>query len=113
MCFNFEPMKQVYLTFLLLSLSFLSYAGHEGSEKTTSKTVIGKITDLAGESIPGAKLIITQTGETFFADFDGNFKITVKTDVEYTVSINTIGYEVVEKKSSELGTFSAFSLKPL
>lgn len=106
-------MKKVLFTLFVLSLSFAGFAGHEGSEKNTTKTIVGKITDATGESIPGAKIVIPQTGETFFADFDGNFKITVKTDADYSVSINTIGYEVVEKKASQLSPFSDFSLKSL
>lgn len=106
-------MKKVIFTLLVLSFSFGAFAGHEGSEKNTTKTIVGKITDTKGESIPGAKIVISQTGETFFADFDGNFKITVKTDADYSVTINTIGYEVVEKKASQLSPFTDFSLKSL
>lgn len=106
-------MKKVLFTLLVLCFSFAGFAGHEGAEKKSTKTIVGKITDANGESIPGAKIIIPQTGETFFADFDGNFKITVKTDADYSISINTIGYEVVEKKASQLSPFSDFSLKSL
>ena len=106
-------MKNTVLTLLFLCIGLVGFAGNETTEKTSTKTVMGKITDASGESIAGAKIVIVQTGETFFADFDGNFKITLKTDKEYSISINTIGYEVIEKKASHLGTFSDFSLKAL
>ena len=106
-------MKNVVLTLLFLSFALVSFGGNEGSEKSSTKTIVGKIKGLSGESIAGAKITIVQTGETFFADLDGNFKITLKTDAEYSISINTIGYEIVETKASQLSPFSDFSLKPL
>lgn len=73
----------------------------------------GKITDVTGESIAGAKIIVNETGETFFADFDGNFKLSLKTDKAYTLSINTIGYKSLMVKSTNLSLFSDISLSPL
>jgi hypothetical protein len=106
-------MKKVIFSLLFLVGSLVSFAGNEGSEKNTSKTIVGKVTDATGESIPGAKIIIAQTGETVYADFEGNFKLTLKTDTDYSISINTIGYEVLEIQSSKLSSFSDFSLKSL
>ena len=79
----------------------------------TQKTIAGKITDASGEAIAGAKIIINETGETFFADLDGNFKLSVKTDKVYSLSINTIGYQPLEVKSNTLSSFSDLSLKEL
>lgn len=111
-------LKNLIYIFLLLSLSTISFAGNSDKEKTNpitigSKNVAGKITDATGEAIAGAKIIVNETGETFFADLDGNFKLSVKTDKVYSLSINTIGYQPLEVKSNNLSLFSEFSLQTL
>ena len=99
--------------FLFLSFSAVSFAGNSDKEKITLKTVSGKITDVTGESIAGAKIIINETGETFFADLEGNFKLSLKTDKVYSISINTVGFASLEVKSNNLSLFSELSLQPL
>ncbi len=110
-------MKNLLYILLFLSFSAVSFAGNNDKEKkavaVTIKTVTGKITDVSGESIAGAKITINETGETFFADLDGNFKISVKTDKVYSISVNTIGYQSLEVKSNTLSYFSDLSLKEL
>ena len=106
-------MKKLICIFLFLSLSAISFAGNSDKEKMTLKTVAGKITDVTGESIAGAKIIINETGETFFADLEGNFKLSLKTDKVYSISINTIGFASLEVKSNNLSLFSELSLQPL
>lgn len=106
-------MKNILYIFLFVALSTVSYAGNSDKEKLNSKVVAGRITDAYGESIPGAQILIPETGETFFADMDGNFKLSLKTDKDYSVKINTIGYEPLEVKASHLTAFSDLSLKSL
>jgi hypothetical protein len=106
-------LKKLIYIFLFLSLSAISFAGNSDKEKMTLKTVAGKITDVTGESIAGAKIIINETGETFFADLEGNFKLSLKTDKVYSISINTIGFASLEVKSNNLSLFSELSLQPL
>jgi len=106
-------LKKLIYIFLFLTFSAVSFAGNSDKEKTSIKTVAGKITDTAGESIAGAKIIIAETGETFFADFEGNFKISLKTDKVYSLSINTIGYQTLEVKSTNLSLFSDLALQAL
>ncbi len=110
-------MKNLVYIVLFLSFSAVSFAGNNDKEKksvaVTQKTVAGKITDAAGESIAGAQITINETGETFFADLDGNFKLSVKTDKVYSISVNTIGYQPLEVKSNTLSYFSALSLTEL
>ena len=105
-------MKNLVLC-LLLSLSTSVFAGNSDKEKALTRTLAGKIADTAGESLPGATLRISETGETFFADLDGNFKITVSSDKIYTISIQTIGHAPLQVKSSGLSAFSEISLSPL
>lgn len=106
-------LKKLLYIFLFLSSSTISLAGNSDKEKMTLKTVAGKITDVTGESIAGAKIIINETGETFFADLEGNFKLSLKTDKVYSISINTIGFASLEVKSNNLTLFSELSLQPL
>jgi hypothetical protein len=106
-------LKKLLYIFLFLSYSAISLAGNSDKEKMTIKTVAGKITDVTGEAIAGAKISINETGETFFADFEGNFKLSLKTDKVYSISINTIGYESLEVKSNHLSLFSELSLQRL
>jgi len=109
--------KNLVYILLFLSFSAVSFAGNNDKEKkaiaVTQKTVAGKITDTAGESIAGAQITINETGETFFADLDGNFKLSVKTDKVYSISVNTLGYQPLEVKSNTLSLFSDLSLKEL
>ena len=110
-------MKRLVYIFLFLGLTAFSFAGNNDKEKksvaVTQKTIAGKITDVAGESIAGAKITINETGETFFADLDGNFKFSVKTDKVYSISINTLGFQPLELRSNTLSLFSDLSLKEL
>ena len=110
-------MKRLVYIFLFLSLTTVSFAANTDKEKkpvaTTHKTIAGKITDKTGESIAGAKITINETGETFFADLDGNFKLSLKTDKIYSLSINTIGFQPLEVKSNNLSLFSDLSLQPI
>lgn len=110
-------MKKLLYILLFLGLNAISFAGNSDKEKKavviTQKTIAGKITDVTGESLAGAKITVNETGETFFADLDGNFKLSVKTDKVYSLSINTIGYKPLEVKSNSLSLFSDLSLQPL
>ncbi|WP_317899256.1 carboxypeptidase-like regulatory domain-containing protein [Aurantibacillus circumpalustris] len=106
-------MKKLLYILLFVSFSGVSLAGNSDKEKSTTKVIAGKITDSYGESIPGAKILIPETGETFFADMDGNFKLSIKTDKEYSLKINTIGFEPLEVKATYLSAFSDLSLKSL
>lgn len=106
-------MKKFFYIILFLGSFATSFAGNADKEKTAAKVVAGKITDAYGESVPGAKVTITETGETFFADLEGNFKLTVRTDKVYSISINTLGFAPLVLTSAELTAFSDLSLKSL
>ncbi len=106
-------MKKILCIVLFFVIGDVSFAGNADKDKANSKLIAGKITNLHGEAVAGAKIIVVETGETFFADFDGNFKLSVKLDKEYSISINTIGYNPLELKSTQLSTFSSLSLQEL
>lgn len=106
-------MKKLLYIFLFLALTQVSLAGNSDKEKSASKVIAGKITDNTGETLSGAKITIAETGETFFADMEGNFKLTLKTDKVYSISVNTIGYQPLVLKSNSLSAFSDIALKQL
>ena len=106
-------MKKLIYIFLFLGLQIAAIGGNSDKEKTASRTVAGKITDSYGEAVAGAKVSIVETGEIVYADLDGNFKLTVKTDKEYSITVNTIGFEPLNVRSNGLGAFSDLSLKSL
>ena len=106
-------MKKLLYILLLVSLSLASFAGNSDREKRDNKVVSGRITDVYGEAVAGAKITIPETGETFFADFDGKYKLSVKTDKEYSIVVNTLGYQPLQVKSSALNAFADLSLKSL
>lgn len=97
----------------MLTLNASLVANNNDKEKVTTKTLSGKITATNGEELAGVKVIIKETGETFFSDLDGNFKITIKTDKIYSVSIETIGFQTLEIPSNKIGMFTDLSLTEL
>jgi hypothetical protein len=106
-------LKKFIYIFLLLNLHSFVFSGNEGKEKSATKTVSGKVVNAYGETLAGTKITVKETGETFFANFDGDFKLSLNTDKIYSLSIETIGYQPLELKSSEISLFSELSLKSL
>lgn len=105
-------MKKVVLIFLI-ALCQLTIAAHGDKGKLNTKVIAGKVLNKAGETIAGAKLVITETGETVFADMEGSFKFTIATDKNYTVQVNTLGYEPTVIPSQSLNSFSEILLAEL
>jgi hypothetical protein len=97
----------------ILTLQLVAFSGNSDKEKTNSKTIACKITDNYGEALVGTKIVVKETGETFFTDLDGTFKLSFKADQVYSISIETIGYHPKEVKTSDLSLFSELSLKEL
>lgn len=106
-------MKHIILITLLFLLQGSLLAGNNDKIKPAVKSVSGKIISPNGEEIAGVKITIKETNETFYADLDGNFKFQVKTDKEYSISVEGIGYAPLEIKSPSLNLFSEISLKEL
>lgn len=104
--------KLIYILFFL-SFQLLVFSGNADKGKSTTRVIAGKISDASGEAIAGAKIIVKETGETFFADLDGNFKLNLKKDKTYLLAIQTIGFQPKEIKSSELSPFSEVTLSGL
>lgn len=95
-------------------LGFAASAGeNDKREKEQKRQVTGKITDLSGEAVAGARILIAETGESFYADLDGNFSISFKTDKEYTIQVQGLGFVPANFKSHQVFNFSDLVLKSL
>ena len=57
-------------------------------------TVSGKVVDSDGSPLPGASVVIKQTGQGTVTDIDGNYKLTVAEDA--TLVYSYVGYESYE-----------------
>jgi hypothetical protein len=106
-------MKKVIFVLFFFSLSSNFVAGTSFKEKEKTKVVSGRVIDNSGELLAGTKITIVETGETFFTDFNGNFKINFKTDKSYTLSINNLGHQPLDILSSKLSVFTDISLLPI
>lgn len=106
-------MKKIWIVLFIIALVNLGFAGNRDKEKSNTKLVAGKVTNQYGEAVAGAQLTIAETGEVFFADFDGNFKITCKSGQLFTLTINTIGHSPLTLKSQDLGLFSNILIQEL
>jgi hypothetical protein len=102
------------LTFILLLFATLtSFAGNNDREKKTTIAVSGKVKDSKGELLPGTKITVKETGETFFADQEGNFFLTLKSDQAYSLCFDNIGFAPEKRESKHLGSFSEVILSEL
>ncbi len=83
-------MKRVKLVlFLILSFVFSQFVSAQ------ELSVSGKVTDVSGEPIPGANVVIKEKNKGTATDFDGNYSIRVNPgDV---LVFSSIGYQTVEK----------------
>ena len=109
----FWSVKNLILILFVFCLNSVAFSDNADKGKTTTKSISGKVTDAYGEALPGSKIVVKETGETFFADLEGSFHFTLKTDQIYSLCVETIGFQPKELKSSELSFFSELSLTSL
>jgi hypothetical protein len=101
--------KLQYLLFFFL-FAAAAFADNHEKGKSPTRMISGRITDTHGESIPGAIINIAETGEMCVSDFDGRFTVTIKVEETVTMQISSIGFQVLEIRSSKLSSFSDLSL---
>ncbi|MEO0571109.1 MAG: carboxypeptidase regulatory-like domain-containing protein [Bacteroidota bacterium] len=85
-------MKKIYLAFVALFVTAFAF-----SQGVTTSALGGKITDAAGEPLPGASVVAihTPTGTTYGAatDFDGFYRISgMRTGGPYTITFSYVGF---------------------
>lgn len=83
------------------------------ANNSSLRSLCGKITDTYGESLPAVRIKVVETGEEYFANFEGRFNISIPSDKIYHLSVESIGFQPLELLSSDLENLSEFSLKSL
>lgn len=78
-------MKQSIFLLLLL-VTTLSFS---------QNTITGKVTDVGGEPLPGANILVKATTTGVLADFNGNYTITVSSD-DTILQFSYLGFETQE-----------------
>jgi hypothetical protein len=96
----------------MLSLGAFANDERNGGKEVT-KTVFIKVTDSQGQELPGAKVVLAENGKEYVTDFNGQIQITIKTTETLTLKVNSIGYNEVTLKTSELNTINELSLRLL
>ncbi len=110
------PLKSILYIALFAFLPLFSIAGDkEGKSEhfSATKAISGTITDVFGETIPAVRIVVKETGEAFFANFEGRFTFSLPADKVYHLSIESIGFQPVELLSSEVNQNTELSLKSL
>ena len=74
---------------LALFLSFIAHSAH-----AQQFSISGKVLDTTGEPLPGATIVITETGQGTTATTDGTYKLTLPSgnNKTYTITASYIGY---------------------
>jgi len=85
----------------------------KGKTKKSVRAVCGKIAAINGEEVPGASITVVETGETAYADLNGNFNLNLEAGKTFTIRVNSLGYMPVEISSNKLSAFSEISLQEL
>ena len=106
-------MKKLALIIVLVLVSISLLAGNNDKTAPRQKTVSGKVATINGEEIPAVKITIKETNETFYSDLEGHFNFSISTDKVYSLKVETIGYQPLELKSTELNAFSEINLQEL
>jgi hypothetical protein len=105
--------KKLALIVVLVLVSVSLLAGNNDKIAPRQKTLSGKVATVSGEEIPAVKITIKETNETFYSDLEGHFNFSISTDKVYSLKVETIGYQPLELKSTELNAFSEINLQEL
>ncbi len=63
-----------------------------------------KVIDKHGEALAGAKVLIMETGQVVFTDFEGSFKVQLDKKSNFTFLIDMVGFEPKTIPSSQIVT---------
>ena len=106
-------MKKANLLFLVFLLSLISFSSIAGNDKPSTRLINGKVINKNGETVPGAEIKILETGMTYFANMEGEFKLELDPNKTQTIQINTIGFEPLSVSANKLTYFAELILKEL
>src|SRR5690606_33776556 len=86
--------------FCVLGMSFSNASSIRASldyQNDQTRAVSGKITDAAGQPLPGVNVLIKGTSQGTITDLDGEFSIELSTTAQPVILVfSFIGYETVE-----------------
>jgi hypothetical protein len=85
-------MKKCLLLIFLMSLVSITSASYEDG-KPAKTTVTVKVVDRYGEAVTGAKIMIRESGEIIYSDFDGVFQVQLEKNTTSTIVVEMIGFE--------------------
>lgn len=96
----------------MLSLGAFANDERNGGKEAT-KTVFIKVTDSQGEELAGAKVVLAESGKEYVTDLNGQIQITIRTTETLTLKINSLGFNELSLKTSDLNTFNELNLSSL
>ena len=109
-------MKQT-IKVLLLSFVAMVFAVSASAQITTS-AISGKVTDKAGESVPGATVVAVHapSGTQYYAvtNEEGRFFVNgLRSGGPYTIEVNCLGYHSVKYSDVALSLAEVFNINPI
>lgn len=105
-------MKQALIILTVFLMGFSTVIASNGDK--SKKVLCGKVVDrTTGEALVGAKIEIKETGTYCYSDLNGNFVLSVSTDIKHELEVNVVGYEQTKLKSNDLGFNKDISLSPI
>jgi hypothetical protein len=99
-------MKKVFLSFLIIGLTVVSYAKNNNATRTETKApaesmatinLSGVVTDKnSNEALVGVEVILEGTNQKVYTDFDGKFSFGNLKPGEYNIVASYISYQKSE-----------------
>ncbi len=91
-------MKKIFLALasliMISAISFASNSNAEGKENIRTLSIEGQVLDLStGEVLAGVKVVIEQTNDISYTDFEGNFTFEGLYPGSYKLSTSYISYK--------------------
>ena len=80
--------KLIVVLFLALGVSAVSYAGNG-----KNRAIKGKVVDIQGDPIAGAKVIIEGIDKPIYTDFDGEFAFPRVSNTTCEISVSMVSFE--------------------
>jgi len=84
------------LIFVFAISNIVTFANKPTTEDVERYAISGSVVDNSNlEGLIGASILIAETGQTIYTDFDGNFELPALVSGKYTLKIAMISYQEV------------------
>jgi hypothetical protein len=88
--------KNIILIFVFAISTIATFANKPTLETVERYAISGSVVDNNNlEGLIGASILIVETGQTIYTDFDGNFELPALSSGKYTLKIAMISYQEV------------------